>query len=100
MEGRVELAVLAIGPGVMLAVNAVLLRPLDGLAALMERVPPATGERLAMRGTADVANLIRTFNGTFNGMLDRLATECGLSSPTFSAGRRSRHVGRRWSSRT
>jgi len=76
-----ELAVLAVGLGVMLAVNAVLLRatlrPLDGLAALMERVDLLRpGERLAVRGTADVAHLIRTFNA----MLDRLETERGLSS--------------------
>ena len=52
-----ELAVLAIGLGVMLAVNAVLLRPLDGLAALMERVRPATGGAPRRARHADVANL-------------------------------------------
>jgi two-component system sensor histidine kinase UhpB len=76
-----ELAVLAVGLLTALVLNAVLLRaslrPLDGLTALMERVDLLRpGERLAATGTADVAHLIRTFNG----MLDRLEAERGASA--------------------
>jgi len=76
-----ELAILAVGLLTALVLNALLLRaslrPLDGLTALMERVDLLRpGERLAATGTADVAHLIRTFNG----MLDRLEAERGASA--------------------
>jgi two-component system, NarL family, sensor histidine kinase UhpB len=76
-----EVTVLTLGLVLMLAVNAVLLRtslrPLDGLTALMARVDLLRpGERLAVRGSGDLAHLIRTFND----MLDRLETERGASS--------------------
>ena len=76
-----EVIVLAAGLALMMAVNAALLRtslrPLDGLTALMERVDLLRpGERLAVRGSGDLAHLIRTFND----MLDRLETERGASS--------------------
>ncbi|MGQ0719905.1 MAG: sensor histidine kinase [Pseudonocardiales bacterium] len=76
-----EVSVLTVGLALMLAVNAILLRaslrPLDGLADLMERVDLLRpGERLAVSGNGDVAHLIRTFND----MLDRLEAERGASS--------------------
>jgi two-component system, NarL family, sensor histidine kinase UhpB len=76
-----EVTVLSSGLVLTLAVNAVLLRtslrPLDGLSALMERVDLLRpGGRLAVRGSVDLAHLIRTFND----MLDRLETERGASS--------------------
>jgi two-component system sensor histidine kinase UhpB len=76
-----ELAVLVVGLLTALVLSAVLLRaslrPLDGLAALMERVDLLRpGERLVATGTGDVAHLIRTFNG----MLDRLEAERGASA--------------------
>ncbi len=76
-----EVTVLAVGLALMLAVNALLvrasLRPLDGLAALMKRVDLLRpGERLAVRGNGDVADLIHTFND----MLDRLEAERGAAS--------------------
>ena len=76
-----EVSVLAVGLVLMLVVKAVLLRaslrPLDGLAELMERVDLLRpGERLAVRGNGDVAHLVRTFND----MLDRLETERGTST--------------------
>lgn len=76
-----EVTVLAVGLVLMLGVTAVLLRtslrPLAGLTELMERVDLLRpGERLAVRGNGDVAHLLRTFNG----MLDRLESERGVSS--------------------
>jgi two-component system, NarL family, sensor histidine kinase UhpB len=76
-----EVAVLAVGLAVMLAVNALLLRaslrPLDGLTALMRRVDLLRpGQRLAVSGNGDVAHLIRAFNE----MLDRLEAERGASA--------------------
>jgi two-component system sensor histidine kinase UhpB len=76
-----EVSVLAAGMALLMAVNAALLRtslrPLDGLTALMKRVDLLRpGERLAVRGSGDLAHLIRTFND----MLDRLETERGESS--------------------
>jgi two-component system sensor histidine kinase UhpB len=65
----------------MLVATAVLLRaslrPLDGLAELMQRVDLLRpGERLAVRGNGDVAHLVHTFND----MLDRLESERGTST--------------------
>ena len=76
-----EVAVLGAGLLTALVLNALLLRaslrPLDGLAALMERVDLLRpGERVVATGTGDVAHLIRTFNG----MLDRLEAERGASA--------------------
>ena len=76
-----EVAVLAVGLVLMLVATAVLLRaslrPLDGLAELMERVDLLRpGERLAVRGNGDVAHLVHTFND----MLDRLESERGAST--------------------
>jgi len=76
-----EVAVLGAGLLTALVLNALLLRaslrPLDGLAALMERVDLLRpGERVAATGAGDVAHLIRTFND----MLDRLETERGASA--------------------
>ncbi|HEY7814271.1 MAG TPA: sensor histidine kinase [Nakamurella sp.] len=76
-----EVAVLAIGGAVMVAVNAILvratLRPRDRLSALMERVDLLRpGERLSMPADRDVAQVI----GRFNEMLDRLEQERGVSS--------------------
>lgn len=76
-----EVALLGAGLLTALVLNALLLRaslrPLDGLAALMERVDLLRpGERVAATGAGDVAHLIRTFND----MLDRLETERGASA--------------------
>ena len=76
-----EVSVLAVGLVLMLVATAVLLRaslrPLDGLAELMERVDLLRpGERLAVRGNGDVAHLVHTFND----MLDRLESERGTST--------------------
>ncbi|MGE0298957.1 histidine kinase [Pseudonocardia sp.] len=76
-----ELAVLAIGLAVMLGVNAALLRaslrPLEGLAALMQRVDLLRpGERVSVTGNGDVAHLVNSFNE----MLDRLESERGAST--------------------
>jgi two-component system sensor histidine kinase UhpB len=76
-----EVSVLTAGAGLMLAVNAwmlrVTLRPLDGLTALMERVDLLRpGERLAVGPSGDVGHLLHTFNE----MLDRLEAERGASS--------------------
>ena len=76
-----EIAAVAVGSALMLAVNALLLRttlrPLDGLTALMERVDLLRpGARMSVQGDRDVAHLIRTFNE----MLDRLEHERGASS--------------------
>jgi two-component system, NarL family, sensor histidine kinase UhpB len=76
-----EVSVLAVGLVLTLVATAVLLRaslrPLDGLAELMERVDLLRpGERLAVRGNADVAHLVHTFND----MLDRLESERGTST--------------------
>ncbi len=71
-----EIAVLVVGLTLLLAVNAVLirsiLRPLDGLAGLMERVDLLRpGERLTVPGNRDLGYLV----GTFNDMLTRLETD-------------------------
>ena len=76
-----EVSVLAVGLVLMLVATAVLLRaslrPLDGLAELMQRVDLLRpGERLAVRGNGDVAHLVHTFND----MLDRLESERGTST--------------------
>ena len=76
-----EVVVLVVGLVLILAVNAVVLRaslrPLDGLAALMERVDLLRpGERAAVGGNGDVANVV----GAFNAMLDRLEGERGASA--------------------
>jgi two-component system sensor histidine kinase UhpB len=76
-----EMSVLSVGLALMLVINAILLRislrPLDGLTALMQRVDLLQpGERYAVRGSGDVAYLIRTFND----MLDRLETERAASN--------------------
>lgn len=76
-----ELAVLALGLAVMLGVNALLLRaslrPLEGLAALMQRVDLLRpGERVSDTGNGDVAHLVNSFNE----MLDRLESERGAST--------------------
>ena len=75
-----ELAVLVGGIALMLIINAALLRsslrPLDGLAVFMQQVDLLRpGERLPVRGTGYVAQIVRTFND----MLDRLEAERGAS---------------------
>src|SRR6185436_9656495 len=67
-----EVSVLAVGLVLMLVATAVLLRaslrPLDGLAELMQRVDLLRpGERLAVRGNGDVAHLVHTFNDMLTG---------------------------------
>ncbi|MGE3288488.1 MAG: histidine kinase, partial [Pseudonocardia sp.] len=76
-----ELAVLGLGLAVMLGVNAALLRaslrPLEGLATLMQRVDLLRpGERVSVTGNGDVAHLVTSFNE----MLDRLESERGAST--------------------
>ncbi|MEJ2865371.1 HAMP domain-containing sensor histidine kinase [Actinomycetospora flava] len=76
-----EASVLTVGAGLMLGVNALMLRvtlrPLDGLTALMERVDLLRpGERLEVSPNGDVGHLLHTFNE----MLDRLEAERGESS--------------------
>jgi two-component system sensor histidine kinase UhpB len=72
-----EVAVLAVGVALVLAVNLVALRrvfsPLERLAALMRRIDPlAPGQRIEVaRQTAEVAELSHAFND----MLDRLERE-------------------------
>jgi two-component system sensor histidine kinase UhpB len=72
-----EVAVLAAGVALVLAVNLVALRrvfsPLERLAALMRRIDPlAPGQRIEVaRQTAEVAELSHAFND----MLDRLERE-------------------------
>lgn len=71
-----ELAVLCVGLVVMLAVDATIvhaiLRPLNGLSALMARVDLLDpGPRADERGSADLVTLTRSFNA----MLDRLEGE-------------------------
>jgi two-component system, NarL family, sensor histidine kinase UhpB len=72
-----EVAVLALGVALVLAVNLVLLRrvlgPLARLTTLMRRVDPlAPGQRIEIpRGAAEVAELSEAFND----MLDRLERE-------------------------
>jgi two-component system sensor histidine kinase UhpB len=71
-----EAVVLAVGLGLVVAVNALLLRhslaPLDRLAREMATVEtPEAGRRLAPEGDGSVRELI----GAFNAMLDRLDAE-------------------------
>ena len=72
-----EVVVLAVGVGVVLAVDLVLMRrvfgPLERLSALMRRVDPLTpGQRVELdRPVAEVAEL----SVAFNEMLDRLELE-------------------------
>jgi two-component system sensor histidine kinase UhpB len=76
-----EAAVLAVGLGVILVANAVLLRaslaPLDRLTRLMERVDLLRpGERLPETGNGAASHLIQSFNA----MLARLEAERGAST--------------------
>ncbi|MFF0725282.1 sensor histidine kinase [Streptomyces sp. NPDC004134] len=76
-----EAVVLVTGMGVMLVANAALLRvglaPLERLTGLMATVDLLRpGQRLAVPGTGDVADLISTFNA----MLDRLEAERAAST--------------------
>jgi two-component system, NarL family, sensor histidine kinase UhpB len=76
-----EVAVLVGGVALMLIVNAVLLRaslrPLDQLAVFMRRVDLLQpGERLPVRGSGYVAQIVRTFND----MLERLEAQQGAST--------------------
>jgi two-component system, NarL family, sensor histidine kinase UhpB len=76
-----ELAVLGVGLTLMLAVNAFLLRaalkPLDGLATVMQRVDLLRpGQRAETPGNGDVTRLVNLFNE----MLDRLEAERGASA--------------------
>ncbi|MGW5049536.1 histidine kinase [Actinokineospora sp. NPDC004072] len=78
---QTEIAVLAIGLGVILGINAWLVRrslaPLNGLTRLMQRVDLlAPHARYTERGQGDLGHLIATFNA----MLDRLAAERSASS--------------------
>ena len=76
-----EVGVLLAGLALMLLSTAVLLRaglrPLDRLTVFMQRVDlMRPGERLPVRGSGYVAQVVRTFNG----MLDRLEAERAASS--------------------
>jgi two-component system sensor histidine kinase UhpB len=76
-----EAVVLAIGLGVILVVNALLLRrslaPLDRLTDQMSMVEsPAQGQRLPEQGTGVVAELVASYNA----MLDRLENERSASN--------------------
>ncbi|MFO7398761.1 MAG: histidine kinase [Actinomycetales bacterium] len=76
-----EVPVLIVGLGVILAVNAILLRkslaPLEALTALMRRVDlMGSSARLTDRGNGDLADLIESFNA----MLDRLEAERSFST--------------------
>jgi len=76
-----EAVVLAVGLTVILVLNAMLLRrslrPLDRLAALMDRVDlQQPGQRLPETGNGPVATLVERFNA----MLERLEAERATSS--------------------
>lgn len=76
-----EAAVLAVGIGVILAANALLLRstlvPIDRLIRSMARVDPLQpGERLPVAGEGAVADLVRAYNA----MVERLEAERSVSN--------------------
>jgi two-component system, NarL family, sensor histidine kinase UhpB len=76
-----EIAVIVVGLALLLGVNALVtrvsLRPLDGLAALMDRVDLLRpGERLEVARDTDTARVVHAFNA----MLDRLERERSASN--------------------
>jgi two-component system sensor histidine kinase UhpB len=82
-----EAIVLVFGLAALLGVNVVLLRisfaPLDRITRLMRRVDLLLpGQRLALSGSGEVAELIKTFNE----MLDRLENERRVSAGRVLAG--------------
>jgi two-component system, NarL family, sensor histidine kinase UhpB len=79
--------VLVVGVTALLCANALLLRvsfaPLERLTRLMKRVDLLRpGERLALSGSSEISELIKTFND----MLDRLESERRVSARRVLAG--------------